>query len=134
MPRKRKEKRYFNQRAAIIHKKISHNKGSYFTLDIKHNSRAMRILTPTAYKLYIYLCQFQAETIHLMSSAKFTKATDVSEQSYREAKKELIKRRYLIEREDGDYDFYNYQYHVVTEQEKIINEIIAKRDLPEENL
>ncbi len=127
MPKKKREpKRYVNQKAVTIHKEISHTKGEYFTLDIKKNNKAMRELSSIAYKMYVYLCEFQTGTTQLISCSQFMKAAGVSNRSYQFAKQELIKKRYLIEREDGDYDFYNYQYHVVTEQEKIINEIIAK--------
>lgn len=122
----RRKRRYVNQKAVTIHKEFSHNKGEYFTMDLKRNNRAMRELSSIAYKMYVYLCEFQNESTQLISCSQFMKATGASDRSYQHAKQELIKRRYLIERPDGDYDFYNYQFHVVTEQEKIINEIIAK--------
>ena len=106
----RRKKRYVNQKAVTVHKKLGHNKGDYFTLDVKHNNKAMRELRSIAYKMYVYLCEFQSESTQLISSSKFIKATGASDRSYQHAKQELIKRRYLIERPDGDYDFYNYQF------------------------
>lgn len=124
--KKKQPKRYFNQQAVTIHKKNAHTVGDYFTLDVKHNNKAMRELSATAYKMYIYLCQYQTETTHYLSCEHFMKTTGVSEPSYRSSKKELIKKHYLNKREDGDFDFYNYPNKLPTEQEKIINEIIAK--------
>ena len=124
--RKKKDIRYPGQSAIFIHKYIAHDKKGYFTMDKLRCNKAMHILNGNAFKMYIYLSQNSDNTSILMSGSKFGEALGISKRSYILAKQELIKRRYLIEREDGDYDFYNYQYHVATEQEKIINEIIAK--------
>ena len=133
------DERYINQKAVTVHKSNSHDKGKYFTLDIKKNNRAMRDLSSAAYKMYIYLCQFQTETTHLLSCAKFMKDTGLSEPSYRSAKKELLLHHYMNKREDGDYDFYNYPHvpqRKITEKDKILNELIAReqeKELDEKN-
>jgi DNA-binding MarR family transcriptional regulator len=123
---KKQEKRYIGQSAVFIHKYIGHTRDQYFTMDKFRCNKAINVLNGNAFKLYVYLCQKSDNTQVLLSSKKFAEKLGFPKKSFIEAKKELIKRRYLIEREDGDYDFYNYQFHVVTEQEKIINEIIAK--------
>jgi hypothetical protein len=132
--RKKKEIRYPDQSAAFINKYVGHKRDQYFTTDILRCNKAMKVLNGNAFKLYIYLCQNPNGKKLLMSSQKFGEVLGISKRSLILAKQELIKKRYLILREDGDYDFYNYQFHVVTEQEKIINEIIAKdkeKDLTE---
>ena len=129
MKKPKKEHRYINQQAVTVHKQNSHDKGKYFTLDIKKNNRAMRDLSSVAYKMYVYLCQFQTETTHLLSCSKFMKATGLSEPSYRAAKKELLMHHYMNKREDGDYDFYNAPHIPTTkleEKDLILNELIAK--------
>lgn len=124
--RKKKEQRYPGQSMIFIHKYIGHKRDQYFTMDKLRCNKAINVLNGNAFKMYIYLCQNSDNTNILLSGTKFADALGISKRSYILAKQELIKRRYLIERPDGDYDFYNYQYHVVTEQEKILNEIIAK--------
>ena len=122
----KRKKRYPNQQAVTVHKKNSHDKSGYFMLDKSKNNKAMRDLSDVAYKMYVYLCQYQNNTTNLLSCAEFTKITGLSKASYVSAKKELLKKYYLIQREDGDYDFYNYPNKPLTEQEKIINEIAYK--------
>lgn len=124
--RKKKEIRYPDQQAVFIHKYTGHKREQYFTIDKLRCNKAMRVLNGNAFKLYIYLCQNRDGSTILLSGKKFGEVLGIPKRSYILAKQELIKKRYLIEREDGDYDFYNYQFHVETEQEKIINEIVAK--------
>ena len=84
MPKKKKRlpKRYPFQQAVTIHKKNAHTLGDYFTLDKKRNNKAMRELSSIAYKMYIYLCEFQNETTQLLSCANFMKVTGASDRSY----------------------------------------------------
>ena len=134
--RKKKEIRYPDQQAVFIHKYTGHRRDQYFTMDKLRCNKAMRVLNGNAFKLYVYLCQNNDNSKIILSGKKFGEVLGVPKRSYIIAKQELIKKRYLIQREDGDYDFYNYQFHVVTEQEQIINEIIAKdkeKELAEQN-
>lgn len=108
--RKKKEVRYINQQAVYIHKELSHRKEYYFTLDRLKNNAAMRKLSGSAYKMYVYLCQNRNDTSVLISSTKFCEDSGLSPRSYVLAKQELVEQRYLVLREDGDYDFYNYPY------------------------
>ena len=105
--RRRPKNRYPNQQAATIHKKLSHTKKNYFTIDRLRSNAAMRDLAGVAFKMYIYLCQHRDGDIILLSAAEFCKDTGSSQRSYLLAKKELVERRYLILRQHGDYDFYN---------------------------
>lgn len=129
MPKKKKPKEpVYNQSKVYIHKYIGHRRDQYFTMDILRTNRAMRVLNGNAFKLYIYLCQNSDNTTILLSGSKFSEVLGMPKKSYIIAKQELVKRHYLIEREDGDYDFYNYQLFPKTEGQKIINEIIAKTE------
>jgi hypothetical protein len=119
--RKRQETRYINQQAAHIHKEIGHKKEDYFSLDIRKSYAAMRNLSGVAYKMYIYLCQNRNNSTILLSGSKFSKISGASSRSYVLAKQELVEKRYLMPREDGDYDFYNtpYKKHNETVFEKM---------------
>lgn len=133
MARKRKKKniRYPNQQMVYIHKKISHKKNFYFNLDTSKTLEAMRKLTGTGFKMYIYLCQnINGHTIYF-SGNDFCKATGLSSRTYILAKKELIEKHYLILREDGDFDFYNAPFKVLTKKDEIIEGIVSK--IREEN-
>lgn len=122
----RRTRRYPNQLMAYIHKKIGHNKTDRFSLDVKTTNAAMRNLSSVAFKMYIYLCENPDNTNILLSGSRFSKTSGANDRSYSIAKQELLKKHYLILREDGDYDFYNYPYYAPTEQDLIIAEIIAK--------
>ena len=127
MARKKKEPvPTYNQQTVYIHKYTGHRRDQYFTMDRLRTNRAMRVLNGNAFKLYTYLCQNSDNSKILLSGNKFSEVLGVPKRSYVLAKQELIKRHYLIEREDGNLDFYNYQYFAPTEQDLIIAEIIAK--------
>lgn len=96
--------RYPNQKTVQIHKYLS---TSYMTMSQEDNHVAMCSLSGSAYKLYVYLCENKDGYIKYLSYADFHEATGLSKPTYVTAKKELIKHGYLVEREDGDYDFYS---------------------------
>lgn len=125
--RKKKEPtRYVNQQAVYIHKLISHKKQYYFNMDISKCNEAMRKLSGSAYKMYVYLCQNRDGHNILLSGKDFCKATGLSDRSYILAKRELIEKHYLHLREDGDFNFYNYPFKIPTKEEQIINDIVKK--------
>lgn len=125
--RKKKEPvRYPNQQAVYIHKYIGHNKTDYFNMDVNKNNEAMRKLSGSAYKMYVYLCQNINGHSIFLSGKNFCKAAGLSRKSYVLAKKELIEKHYLLLREDGDFDFYNYLFKIPTKKEQIINDIVEK--------
>lgn len=119
-------KRYINQKLIHINKKISHHMGEYFSIDTKYTNEAMRNLTGSAFKLYIFLCEIKDGNTYLISEKKFKKSTGLSQPAYQYTRKELIEKHYLIEREDGDYDFYNYPFIVLTGKDAIVNDIVEK--------
>lgn len=96
--------RYVNQKVVHTHKYLEPN---YMIVGIEMNRNAMRQLTGGAYKLYMYLSENKDEYIKYLSFADVRQATGMSKKTYIKAKQELIKAGYLVEREDGDYEFYN---------------------------
>lgn len=128
MARRRKKEpiRYVNQQSVYIHKTVSHKKQYYFNMDISKCNEAMRKLSGSAYKMYVYLCQNRDGQNILISGKSFCKATGLSDRSYILAKRELIEKHYLHLREDGDFDFYNYPFKIPTKEEQIINNIVEK--------
>ena len=135
---RRKQTPYPQQSSVTYHKEISHDKKKYFTLDTRRNNQAMHKLSGNAYKMYIYLSQHMNGETFLISSSLFVKATGASDRAYQLAKKELIQNRYLIQREDGNFDFYNAplrQHHEtvfekmgITEEEYILSQGCANAE------
>lgn len=96
--------RFPNQQTVTVHKYIE---SSYVTIGAEANHVAMRALSGGAYKLYVYLCENKDEYIKYLSYADFHEATGLSKTTYVAAKKELVDKGYLVQNENGDYDFYN---------------------------
>lgn len=72
------------------------------------DSQAMRILKPSAYLLYRYLCKNADGYTFNLSPVDVQKYTGMSKRSYDDSVKELIEKRFLIAnptRQDA-YDFY----------------------------
>lgn len=129
--RKQQDRRYPNQQMVYINKKISHNKKGYFTIDTLKTFEAMRILTGTAFKMYIYLSQFTNGATIYLSGNNFCKLSGITGPTYIAAKKDLIDNHYLILREDGDFDFYNEPIKIPTKKDEIMEGILNK--IKEEN-
>ena len=108
--RHRRTYKYPGQSTVTYHKQISHNKDQYFTMDIYKNNFAMQRLSGSAYKMYVYLSEHLDGETFLISAALFSEVTGVSSRSYQIAKQELLDKRYLVQREDGNFDFYNHPY------------------------
>ena len=100
------EGRFINQKSVTIHKKLSHTRNKYFTVNKEPNHTAMQNLSGTAYKMYIYLCENRDGFAFLLSNQRFSLATGVSTRMYQSAKQELLEKNYLQENADGDYEFY----------------------------
>lgn len=129
--KKNPEKRYPNQQMVYINKKISHNKKGYFTIDALKTLEAMRTLTGTAFKMYIYLSQYPNGKTLYLSGSDFCKSSGITGPTYISAKKDLINHHYLFLREDGDFDFYNEPTKIPTRKEEIMEGILNK--IKEEN-
>lgn len=118
--RKRRHK-YPGQSTVTYHKEISHSKDKYFTMDIYKNNFAMKRLSGSAYKMYVYLSEHLDGDTFLISAALFSEVTGVSARSYQTTKQELLDNKYLVLRDDGNFDFYNHPYrqHTTTVYDKM---------------
>lgn len=129
--KKKQEKRYPNQQMVYINKNISHSKNYYFSMDTLKTLEAMRKLTGTAFKMYVYLSQNTDGHSIYLSGSDFCKSTGLSDRTYILAKKELLQKHYLVLRDDGDFDFYNEPFKIVTKKDEIMEGILNK--IKEEN-
>ena len=93
------ENRYYNQQAVKIYR--------YRTSNVQAINGAMRTLTGSAFKMYMYLMNFHVYETILFSQVHFTKITGLSEQTYYLCKKELTMRGYLEKQENGDFLFFS---------------------------
>lgn len=94
---------YPNQNTIIVYKKNSG--GVFIMLDWEDLAMAARDLTPVGFKLYLYLAKNQDNYQLNFSSKDFCKTLDVSDRSFRDAKKLLIQKGYLQELENNKINF-----------------------------
>lgn len=127
----KKKKHHPYQQMVYIHKTISHTKGKYLSMDVTKTFAAMRKLSSVGFMMYVYLCVNHDNDTMVLSCKEFRSKTGLSRRSYIFAKKDLIKNNYLILREDGDFDFYNYPLILSTRKDELMDEILNKID--EEN-
>lgn len=66
---------------------------------------AMRVLKGNAFKLYMYLLSWDGQKYYDFSPAGIRKELQISDEGARNAKKELIDKGYIIEKEDGSLEF-----------------------------
>ena len=90
--KKKKKSHYFIkkhpfQQTVTAYLKFSHNVNKYHTVDIERTRSAMRNLTGSAFKMYMYLCQINNGDKLLLSCSKFVAATGLSEPAYQLTKK-----------------------------------------------
>ena len=76
---------------------------------IQHNRDAMRSLSKSAYYLYTYFIQNQDGYTFTLRQTHVTKITGLSRSAYYRALDELIKKRYLVNTDEG-YEFYECPY------------------------
>ena len=117
-----------NQRVvASITKDICNNqKGHEYSKDsVKSSESVIRNLTTLgAIKLYLYINK-NSETYapFALSRADFCAMAGVSENTYKSAFKELVEKRYLIQKTGNEYDFYNLPPEIEVPKEAIINRV-----------
>jgi len=63
---------------------------------------AMRVLNGNAFKLYLYLFSWEGRGYYDFSPAAIKKELKMSDEGAREAKKELIKKGYIIQENDKE--------------------------------
>ena len=64
-------------------------------------------LTPSAFKLYLYFVENEANWSFFLSPKDFYQAYGVAESTYRKAKQELVDKGYIIEGDKNHFDFYS---------------------------
>lgn len=67
---------------------------------------AMKYLSESALKLYIYFCNNKDGHIMVVSPERIKRVAGISRTSYYTARDELIEKGYLVYKQDKSYDFY----------------------------
>lgn len=120
-----------NQQKVYIHKTISHQKNKSVSIDVPKAFLAMKRLSSVGFMMYILLCTKKDDSSFYLSFKEFHSKTGLSKRSYIFAKKDLVKYKYFIPREDGDFDFHNAPLYLPTEKDLIMKDILNK--IKEEN-
>lgn len=115
-----------NQQKVYIHKTISHKKDKSVSIDTAKAFLAMKRLSSVGFMMYILLCTKKDDSSFFLSFKEFHAKTGLSKRSYIFAKKDLVKYKYFIPREDGNFDFYNAPLYLPTEKDLIMKDIINK--------
>ena len=98
---------YANQKTYIIHRINPVNKGNvYLTITASALANASKILTPTGFKLYLYLATNKDGYSLDFSPKHFSDLYGVSYDSARKAPADLMNNHFLVPNKDGKYDFY----------------------------
>lgn len=115
-----------NQLIGKIHKPSDYKKRynqegkKYMLVGIDEIREAAINLTPSAFKLYLYFVENENDWQFFLSPKDFQKAYGVAESTFRNAKKELIEKKYIIEGDKNHFDFYS------TPQNNIDKETLVK--------
>lgn len=116
-----------NQRViASINKDMCDKQHPYSTDSILSIMSILQNLnTVGALKLYLYINK-NAESFapFALSRKDFCDIAGVSEPTYKSAFKELVEKRYLIQKNGNEYDFYNIPPEIVVPNETIINRVV----------
>lgn len=100
-----------NQKFGRIHKpKYKEQKVKFMYIGIEEIREATKNLSPAALKLYLYFAENENDWQFNLSPKNFQKVYDVAESTYRKAKRELIDKGYIIEKEHNCFDFYTTPY------------------------
>lgn len=98
-----------NQRIiSIVGKEKCDSENIYAKINKEALIEAMKDLTPTTYKVWIYLASQQANYTFSFSPSAIEKETNIKKSSIQESIRQLINKNYLIQRNDNSniYDFY----------------------------
>lgn len=92
-----------NQKVIHINKDLH---GSFIQLVIDDMAEAARLLTPSAFKLYLYLAGNKPGYDMALSPADFEAVYGVKVGTYRKAVTELIEKGYLVNKSGNVWDFF----------------------------
>lgn len=114
-----------NQKIGVIVKPKYKEKGMKFMLvGIDEIREAATTLSPSALKLYLYFVENENGWEFALSPQDFLNTYKISESSYRNAKKELIEKGYIIEREKNHFEFTSSPLRETIDIETLGNEFI----------
>ena len=77
---------------------------------------AMRVLNGNAFKLWMYLFSWEGKRKYEFTPSHLAKELKMSDEGARNARKELIDKGYLIEKEDNKLEFYPISRTTVSSQ------------------
>ncbi len=86
-----------NQKTVITQKTTSDKDNTYGIFNVNATLFASRTLSDRAFKLYVRMNLHQDEYTYALSPVEIFNETGMSEKRYREAVKELIEKRFLLE-------------------------------------
>ena len=99
-----------NQKTVITRKTVSDRENTYGISNVDATLSAAKSLTDRAFKLYARMNLHQDGHTYALSPVEILNSIGMSEKKYREAVKELIEKKYLVETErKGVYYFYEHQ-------------------------
>lgn len=96
-----------NQKVVRIVHTLCDDNHLYTRCNLKANKTAMKELTPSAYKLYMYLLWNNNDYVFALSPVDVCNETNISNSSYKRAVKELIEFGYLVQsKQKNRYTFF----------------------------
>lgn len=104
----------------------------YAKINIKAMLNAMKNLTPKNFQVWLYLAKNQNNYTFSLSPKAVQEETGIVKSSVQEGIRTLIRKKYLIQRNDGSniYDFYEKPQE---EQEKVIQIQVHKEEQKDSN-
>ena len=95
-----------NQRSIRINKEVSDSENLYAIINLDALNLAIGILSPNAFKLWMYLDKIQRGYEFALSRQSTMGTCHFSKGTYRKAFDELVTEAYLVETGKNQYDFY----------------------------
>lgn len=97
-----------NQRIITTKKELCNKDNIYTLINLEALQKAMKILKPTTFEMWVYLGKNQDNHTFALSKVDCLSWCNFSASTYQSAFKELIETGYLVQSKDGSnhYDFY----------------------------
>lgn len=95
-----------NQRSIRINKEASDSENLYTIINLNALNLAIGILSPNAFKLWVYLDKNRKGFTFALSRQNTMNTCSFSKGTYRKAFDELVAEAYLVETGKNQYDFY----------------------------
>lgn len=127
-----------NQKVVVIGKEAP--KKDFMQVSNNAWQEACRTLTPSGFKVYLYLMSNAVGYEFALSNAHGRDVLGISEKSFRNAINELIKEKYLILKSGNKYIAYDTpQEEVVEESQEVVETVrkklpdVVRKNLPDNN-